>query len=179
MLLKCVAGEDSWESLGLLEIKSINPKRYQHWIFIGRNWCWSSNTLATWHEEPIHRKRLRGQDERGQQRARWLDAITDSTDMSIVKDRKAWCVTVHGSQRVGHDLVTQQQYLMPFIFGIYFYFFVSLVVLGLSCSMQDLWPSLWHSESTVQACRIFSCSMWYSSPTRDWTWAPCMGRMES
>ena len=68
-----------------------------------------------------------------------MDAITDSTDMSIVKDRKAWCVTVHGSQRVGHDLVTQQQqYLMPFIFGIYFYFVVSLVVLGLSCSMQDL-----------------------------------------
>ena len=39
---------------------------------------------------------------RGQQRVRWLDGITDSTDMSlgnlwgIVKDRETWCVTVHG-----------------------------------------------------------------------------------
>ena len=28
--------EDSWESLGLQEIKWVNTKRYQSWIFIGR-----------------------------------------------------------------------------------------------------------------------------------------------
>ena len=37
MLLNHGAGEDSWESLGLQEIKPVNPKGNQSWIFIERN----------------------------------------------------------------------------------------------------------------------------------------------
>ena len=35
MLLSCGVGEDFWESLGLQEIKPVNPKGNQSWIFIG------------------------------------------------------------------------------------------------------------------------------------------------
>ena len=49
---------------------------------------------------------------------RWLDSITNSMDMSVrklramVKDREAWYAAILGSQRVGHNWVTEQHNLL-------------------------------------------------------------------
>ena len=54
-----------------------------------------------------------GRRRRGQQRLRWLDDITSSMDMNLgkfwemVKDRQAWCATVHRGGKES-DMTKQQ-----------------------------------------------------------------------
>ena len=68
-----------------------------------------------------------GRRRSGWQRMRWLDSIIDSMDMSlsqlqeIVEDREACMLQSMGSQRIGHDFMTEQlQYYLKkklFIIG--------------------------------------------------------------
>ena len=53
-------------------------------------------------EESLMLGKIKGRRERGCQRMRCLDSITDARDMNVgklqemVRDREAWCAAIHG-----------------------------------------------------------------------------------
>ena len=95
--------------LNCKEIKPVNPKGNQPWIFTGRSDA-EAEAPVLW---PPHAKswltgkdpmlgKIEGRMSRRWQRVRWLDVITGSIGMSlsklqeIVMDREAWPTAVHG-----------------------------------------------------------------------------------
>ena len=94
--------------LNSFEIKPINPKRNQPWIFIGRTdaeaktpllWLPDAKSWLIW-KYPDAGKDWR-QNEKGVAEGE-IDRITDSVGMNVsqlqetVKDKEAWCAAAHG-----------------------------------------------------------------------------------
>ena len=91
------------------EIKPVNPKGNQSWIHIGRT---DAEVEASMLWPPEAKNWLFGKDpdagkdwrqeEKGQQRMRWLDGTSDLMHMSLgalqelVMDREAWRAAIHG-----------------------------------------------------------------------------------
>ena len=132
MLLKCGAGKDSWESLGLQGYPTCLSYGRSVLGVLWKDWCWSwnSNTLATWWEEPTHLKRpwcwesLKAGGE-GDNRG-WDGRVSSPTQWTWVRVNSGnWWWTGRsgmlqsmGLQSVGHNWVAELNWNMyEYIFG--------------------------------------------------------------
>ena len=120
-----------WCSWTVVLEKTLVARRSNQWILRKsvlnihwKNWCWNSNTLATWCEELTHWKRpwcwekLKAGEEGGNRG--WAGWMVSLTQWAWVweSSRSWWCTGKYdmlksmGSQRVIHDWATELNWLM-------------------------------------------------------------------
>ena len=102
------------------EIKLVNPKESQPWIFIGRTGAeaeapilWPLDVKSQLIGKDPDLGKIEGKRRREGQRMRWLDGIIDWMDIIWANSRSWWwtrkpgMLQSMGSQRVGQDQVTE------------------------------------------------------------------------
>ena len=118
--INCKLDQDCWEKYQQPQIYRwyhSNPKGNQPWIFIGRTDAeapilWPPNVKSQLiGKDPDAGKGWRQKEKRAAEDE--IDSVTDSMDMDlsklreVMKNRETWLQSM-GSQRVGHNLVTEQ-----------------------------------------------------------------------
>ena len=128
-------------SLDSKEIKAVNPKGNQPWIFTGRTDA-EAKTPILCHlmrridslEKTLMLGKIEGK-RRGQQGICWLNGITDSMDMNlskvpeIVKNREAWCARVHGITELDTNEWLNNSIYTDIYIHIYAFFFMFFSIL--------------------------------------------------
>ena len=119
MLLNCGVGEDSWESLNCKEIQPVHPEGNQSWIFIGRTdakaetpilWPPDAKNWFIW-KDPDAGKDWRQEKGTTEDETvgwhHWLNGRVWINSRSWWWTGRPGMLQAMGSQRVGHDWVTE------------------------------------------------------------------------
>ena len=120
----CGVRKDSWKSpLDRKAIKAVHPKGNQSWIFIGRTdaeaealllWPPDAESRLIWNDPDVGKDRRREENRTTEDEMVWMASLTQWTWVWANSGRwwrtgKPEVLQSMGSQRVGHDLGTEQQ----------------------------------------------------------------------
>ena len=140
--------ENTLESLlDCKEIQPVHPKGDQSWVFIGRAhvevetpilWPPDAKSWLIW-KDPDAGKDW-GQEEKGWQRMRWWDGITDPMDMGLgglwelVTEREAWRAVIHGVTKSRTRLSDWTELMLLFTYAV--------ICCILLCQQRSVWLRL-------------------------------------
>ena len=142
-----------WESLDCEEIKPVNPKGNQPWVFIGKTdveaeapILWPLDSKSWLIEKDPNGGKDWSQEEKGETkdemfgRHHWLNGHESEKTLETVKDREAWCAAVHGVAEPRMWLSDEQQMFL----------LISLQVSPSAAERRVLVKNRWDGEILAQ-----------------------------